>query len=394
MPDARAPHPTLVIQAAGAADIGRVRSHNEDAVLVRPDLRLYIVADGAGGHNAGNVASALAVASITNHFESTERAYRAAPEVDRFGVLAGERRLSSAIRKANHDVVEISKSAKKYGGMGSTIVAATVAVRAPTFHVAHVGDSRCYRLRSGRLEQLTHDHSLINEVIELHPDLGDETLAKLPRRVVTRALGMEESVRVTVRSFEIAPEDVYLLCSDGLTGELTDEQIRRVLTLPESPAELVEHLVRLANAAGGGDNIAAVVLAFGENSEITMGGPESPPKPPGDSRGSEITAVELPQANAASEPAAPPPPPPPRPAFVSAPEILLLGIESDVDPEEAPALRIVPSSSASSGLIDALGDLLQTRRQRGALVACAACGDPVLTEAEFCPHCGAARVEG
>src|SRR6185437_2423474 len=119
MPEARAEHPTLAIQAAGAADIGRVRDHNEDAVLVRSDLRLYVVADGAGGHNAGNVASSLAVASITNYFESTERAFRAAPDVDRFGIPAGARRLSAAVRKANRDIVEISKASKKYGGMGS-----------------------------------------------------------------------------------------------------------------------------------------------------------------------------------------------------------------------------------------------------------------------------------
>src|SRR3954468_12953939 len=105
MPEART-YP--VIQAAGAADIGRVRPHNEDAVLVRPDLRLYLVADGAGGHNAGNVASALAIASVTNHFESTERAARGQPDVDRFGIPVGARRLSTAIRKANKDIVEIS----------------------------------------------------------------------------------------------------------------------------------------------------------------------------------------------------------------------------------------------------------------------------------------------
>src|ERR1700722_2291629 len=146
MPEVRAPHPTLAVRAAGAADIGRARSHNEDAVLVRPDLRLWAVADGAGGHNAGNAASALAVTSITDHFETTERAVRELPDVDRFGMPVGARRISMAIRKANHDIVEISRSAQRYGGMGSTVVAITVAARSPQLHVAHVGDSRCYRL--------------------------------------------------------------------------------------------------------------------------------------------------------------------------------------------------------------------------------------------------------
>src|SRR5262245_31129218 len=129
MPEALDRHPTLAIQAAGTTDVGRVRLHNEDAVVVRPDLRLWVVCDGAGGHNAGNVASALAVASVVNHFEATDRVYRQKPDVDRFGVASGARRLSSAIRKANRDVVEVSRSSRRFGGMGSTIVAATVAAR-------------------------------------------------------------------------------------------------------------------------------------------------------------------------------------------------------------------------------------------------------------------------
>ena len=385
MPEARVEQPSLVIQSAGAADIGRARDHNEDAVLVRPDLRLYAVCDGAGGHNAGNVASALAVASITNYFESTERAYHAAPDADRFGIPAGARRFSAAIRKANRDIVEISKASKKYGGMGSTVVAAAVAAHSPVLHVAHVGDSRCYRLRAGRMDQLTHDHSLLNEVIELHPDLAEAALAKLPRKVVTRALGMEENVRPSIRSFEIAPEDVYLLCSDGLTGELADEQIRRVLALAGTPQEQVEHLVRLANEAGGGDNIAAIVVTFDF-------APASPRNTQPYARLAPAPVEPLADALEPSppEPPEPPPPPPPRPPMVSTPEILLLGIESEVDPEEAPPIRVVPEGSADSGLIDVLGDLLQTRRMRETLVACPSCSSPILADATFCPYCGGA----
>src|SRR6185437_16244734 len=236
---------------------------------------------------------------------------------------AGARRLSAAVRKANRDIVEISKASKKYGGMGSTVVAAAVAANLPVLHVAHVGDSRCYRLRAGRLEQLTHDHSLLNEVIELHPDIGEAALAKLPRKVVTRALGMEESVRPSIRSFEIAPDDVYLLCSDGLSGELSDEQIRRVLTLAESPQELCDHFVRLANEAGGSDNIAAVVVTFAfaavppRNTQPYQRSSAAPAQPLADLL---EPASPLPQE--------PPPPPPPRAPMVSTPEILLLGIES------------------------------------------------------------------
>jgi serine/threonine protein phosphatase PrpC len=414
MPEARPQHPTLAIQAAGAADIGRTRSHNEDAILVRPDLRLWAVADGAGGHNAGNVASALAVTTVTNHFESTEREVRKAPDVDRFGLPVGARRLSAAVRKANRDIVDISKSSQRYGGMGSTIVAVTVAARSPTLYVAHVGDSRCYRLRAGRLEQLTHDHSLLNDLIEMHPDLGDDAILKLPRKVVTRALGMEETVRVTVRSFAIAADDVYLLCSDGLTGELPDEQIRRVLTLPEPPAELVERLIDMANRAGGGDNIAAVVLScdvtaapLGLDGETLLD--RGHPQPPGLDGGHPHTpepSVELAQLLEpddevpAPEVAAAPPPgrPPPRAEMMSAPEILLLGIESEVDPEEAAAIRVVPPESATSGLFRALGDLLPQRRGPPALPptgaassTCSTCAADLPAEGLFCPRCGMRR---
>ena len=433
MPEAHALHPSLVIHAAGATDIGRVRQHNEDAVLVRPDLSLYVVADGAGGHNAGNVASALAIASVANHFEATDRAFRAAPDVDRFGIATGARRLSSAIRKANRDVVEISKSSKQYGGMGSTIVAATVAAMAPVLHVGHVGDSRCYRLRNGRLEQLTHDHSLLNDVVEMHPDISDDALAKLPRKVVTRALGMEEVVRADVRSFEVAPDDLYLLCSDGLTGMLADEQLRRVLSLPETPTELCERLIRLANESGGADNIAAVVISFGfawadvghrdtsPSIEFTkfepsrpvelprpiepapQRSPTPPPAPPARSSSAAPPPPAPSRSPAPPRPSAPapPPPPPPRPEMVSSPEILLLGIESEVDPEEAAAndgaskpraIRVVPQGSADSGLIDALSGLLQ-RRPRGTMVSCIACGELLPPEAAFCPRCGVRRSE-
>jgi protein phosphatase len=383
MPDARAPlpHPTIAVRAAGAVDIGRSRPHNEDAILVRPDLQLWAVADGAGGHNAGNVASALALASIANHFETTEADFSKRPDVDRFGIPAGARRLSSAIRKANADIVEISKSSQRYGGMGSTIVAATLAHRSPVLYVAHVGDSRCYRLRAGRLEQLTHDHSLFNDLIELHPDLPDEAVAKLPRHVITRALGMEETVRATVRGFEVAPEDVVLLCSDGLTRELADEEIRRALALPEPPVELVERLVKMANEAGGADNIAVVALAF----DVAPPSEEEPLpdlaealEPEG-----EAAAAAAPEADEETTGG--------RAEMISAPEIVLLGIESDVDPEEA--IRVVPSESRTSGLYRALGGLLSTaKRSRSLQAFCTACGADVSGdlsgEMVKCPKCG------
>jgi hypothetical protein len=240
-------------------------------------------------------------------------------------------------------------------------VGATVAARGHVLHVAHVGDSRCYRLRGGYLERLTHDHSLLNDVLELHPDIADEALARMPRKVVTRALGLEDNVRVAVRSFEIAHEDVYLLCSDGLTGEVSDEQIRRVLGLPVSAEERALRLIRMANDAGGGDNIAAVALVC----EIAA-----------------PTSVEPAEVEVAAEERR-------DPTMTSAPEIMVLGIENEVDIEDTSRIRVVPSESVSSGLIDTLGGFL--RAYRTGRTRCAACNEVMVAEAMFCPHCGARR---
>jgi serine/threonine protein phosphatase PrpC len=247
------------LAVAGLTDVGRKRERNEDAVLVRPELGLYVVADGAGGHKSGKVASALAVTSIANFFGSTDLAARKKSSLDAYGLRNGARRLAIAIQKANRDVVEIA-AREEHHGMGSTIVAISIDFDEPLIHVAHVGDSRCYRVRAGHIDQLTHDHSLMNDVLSLKPDMPEAALAKLPGKVVTRALGMEASVRVSVRTFEVARGDRYLLCSDGLSGEVADAAILDTLLEHDEPHPAAAHLIALANQAGGRDNIAALVL--------------------------------------------------------------------------------------------------------------------------------------
>src|SRR6188768_569699 len=190
----------LVLQAGGATDVGKRRAHNEYAVLVRDDLSLYLVADGAGGHNAGEVASALCARSMANYFGATIRSTQQSPEFNRFGIPHGARRLSAAILKAHRDIVEISRSSHVHRGMGTTVVAACFSPRSGLMHVAHVGDSRCYRLRQGDLELLTQDHSLLTDVLEQRPELDDDVLARLPKNIVTRALGIDAKLRVSMRS--------------------------------------------------------------------------------------------------------------------------------------------------------------------------------------------------
>jgi serine/threonine protein phosphatase PrpC len=319
----------LKLDAYGSVDIGRRRKHNEDAVLLRPDLLVYVLADGAGGHNAGNVASALATTSVANFFETTEAAMAGAPDVDRFGLSKGERRLAAAIQRANRDIVDISKTSNKHKGMGTTIVAISVTVDHGVMHVAHVGDSRCYRWRAGELEQLTYDHSLINDVLETRPEVDDMALERLPPNVVTRALGMEDRVRVSVRSFRMLTGDRYLLCSDGLTDELDDDQLAEVLKL-EKPAEDVVHLlIDMANQSGGEDNIGALVIRC----EVAPSSPSSSwprrrtsvhPRP------EMTTLIDAAEGDARD----------------ADPEIVIVGVEHAPD--------VVPAGSANRELLDAL----------------------------------------
>lgn len=300
----------LELRAAGLTDVGQ-RPSNEDVVLVREDLGLYAVADGAGGHRSGEVASALAARSLENYFGATIKKTHEAPEFDRFGIPAGARRLSAAILKANSDVIEIATRSPKHKGMGTTVVAACFSPRSGLMHVGHVGDSRCYRLRGGHLEQLTQDHSLLTDVLERRPDLDDTVLERLPKNVVTRALGIDPKLRVSLRSHAVVSGDRYLLCSDGLSGAVEAQALSRSLGGRADPAAIVRDLVRLANEAKGRDNIAALVI------ECT-GGPEAESVPP---------------------------PPMAREAALSEPELLILGIEE---------LESLDADSASDDLLRAL----------------------------------------
>lgn len=241
----------------GRTDVGRMRHHNEDHILVRNDLGLYVVCDGMGGHNAGEVASALAVASIRNYFEATEH-----DSIEDGGEdpLFGARRLGSSIHKSNGDVFEISTTHPQHHGMGCTVVAAHVSAAGDAIHIVHLGDSRCYRLRAGKLEALTRDHSLINDLLQLKPELSLDDVAHLPKNIVTRALGIESTVAFDVRTEELLAGDMFLLCSDGLSGMLDDEVILSSFELTSDPGELSALLVEMANDAGGHDNISVVVL--------------------------------------------------------------------------------------------------------------------------------------
>lgn len=268
--DAPAKTRDVRFEAVGVTDIGRQRKHNEDHVLLRPELDLFVVADGMGGHNAGDVASRLATASLRNFYEATLDGVPDSQRVgDGYGELAPDaQRLAAAIRKANRDVFEISSTYRQHHGMGSTVVACYLVRNRAEMHVGHVGDSRCYRFREGKLAQLTHDHSLVNDALALKPDLTPEELARLPKNIITRALGMREDVKVDIHSAAVQEGDVFLLCSDGLSGMVDEVEMANVLALavnangaaPGDLRDTCETLVHLANEAGGTDNITALLV--------------------------------------------------------------------------------------------------------------------------------------
>lgn len=248
------------VAAFGDKNVGG-RTHDEDAILVRPDLSLFCVADGAGGDNAGNIASSVALASVARFFEAAKRDGNTLPIVDSLGALSGARQLSRAVHRAHKEVLEIARTNDRYRGMGTTIVAMYLQVEYGLLHVASVGDSSCFRMRNGNLERLNEDHTLGREVVEMTPDFDDEKAAKLPRNVITRALGMKDQLRVSMRSFDIANGDRFILTSDGVSDVLSDEVIVEALQTTRGTEEHVRMLLRTALALGPDDNCAVVVVS-------------------------------------------------------------------------------------------------------------------------------------
>jgi PPM family protein phosphatase len=224
-----------------ATDVGRVREGNEDAYLVDDAMGLVAVADGMGGHRAGEVASATALEALRS-------------------AITHGRPLRESMEDANEAVFTKSLTDEELRGMGTTLTAATL-VTGGTVLVGHVGDSRAYLLHDGELRQVTVDHSLVEELVREGRLTADEAAVHPQRSIITRALGVDASVEVDVYPVELAPGDRLLLCSDGLTGMVQAETIAATLRREEDPARAAAALIDAANVAGGEDNITAVVVA-------------------------------------------------------------------------------------------------------------------------------------
>lgn len=248
--------------ASGLTHVGLQREHNEDSFAVLSEFGLFIVADGMGGHRAGDVASRLATDTVAEFFKTTAQADVTWPFHFDTTLSEEENRLIAGIRVANRQIFDRSLRSRECAGMGTTIVGALFAKQKNRLYVGHVGDSRAYRMREGALSLLTRDHSLLNEYLAAMPDLTEEQCAEVPKNVITRALGMHDSVMVDLMNDVPQPGDVYLLCSDGLSGMISDAQILEVLTSSDDPGEICDRLIAKANEHGGEDNITALVIRF------------------------------------------------------------------------------------------------------------------------------------
>ncbi len=245
---------------AGLTDVGRQREHNEDAYVSREAEGLYVVCDGMGGHRAGDVASKIGTEAIAAFFEQAANEELTWPFHFDTNITEEENRLLTGVRLANRQIYERSLQSRDCQGMGTTLVAALFSPARGRMFVAHVGDSRCYRIRGTSITLLTRDHSLVNDYLLAMPDLSEEQKAELPRNVITRAMGMQDSVVIDIG--HDAPElgDHYLLCSDGLSGMIPDPDIARIVHASTSPEDACKKLIDRANHNGGDDNITTIVV--------------------------------------------------------------------------------------------------------------------------------------
>jgi protein phosphatase len=250
------------IRACGLSDVGLTRSHNEDCFDIDPDHQVYVVADGMGGHSHGEVASRIAVKAIRDFVDQTADHDTTWPFAYDSRLKRHSNRLKAAIRIAHDKVLRAIRQDGSLVGMGTTVVG--VLVDDSTAAVAHVGDSRVYRLRKGHLDLLTQDHTWVNEQVVAGYLSEEQARAHPLKNVVTRALGGEADVLVDVREFAIEAGDLFLLCSDGLTTMLSDTEIEERLKSGAPPDQICRSLVRDANARGGLDNVTVVLVSAEE----------------------------------------------------------------------------------------------------------------------------------
>ena len=246
------------LRFVGLTDTGKVREHNEDTIAFDADIGLLVLADGMGGYNAGEVASGIAVKTIVNLVrEQVEREDMNVQDRDS-GLSRPTIILRDAIHRANKIIYQTARTQPQCEGMGTTVVAALFFDNKIT--IAHVGDSRLYRQRSDKLEQLTMDHSLLQELVDRGFYSAEEAQRAANKNYVTRALGVEPNVEVEIQEVAVQKGDAYMLCSDGLSDMVEDEDIHLTInTFNDNLDTVAKQLIQLANDNGGRDNVSVVM---------------------------------------------------------------------------------------------------------------------------------------
>jgi serine/threonine protein phosphatase PrpC len=249
---------------AGMTDTGLLREHNEDSLLILPEYSIVAVADGMGGHRSGDVASQLAISTLGDFFSVVVGRDGTWPFPADPKLTDEENYVVTGLRLANRRIFDRSLRTMADFGMGTTIVAAIFDRPAARVTIGHVGDSRCYRVRGAEILQMTRDHSLISDAKHMAPWMTEEEVSQLPPNVITRALGIREDVMVDILTEPTVEGDVYLLCSDGLSGLVSDELIHQIVTTAPSLEEACKTLIDRANFFGGTDNITAILARVEE----------------------------------------------------------------------------------------------------------------------------------
>jgi serine/threonine protein phosphatase PrpC len=253
------------MEAAFESHIGRVRQTNEDAGVIQPLQEGWIaaiVADGMGGHNAGDIASRMAVEKILSHLQGLSFP---------LDTVEIENEIDSAIHQANQAILQYAKENPECSGMGTTVVIAVVNEQGGV--LAHIGDSRIYRWHEGKLQLLTNDHTLVNELLKNHQITPEEAISHPRRNIITRAVGTDGVVEADFRMIEWQVGDILLLCSDGLYGKVPQEEMEKILHELDIE-KAAKELVHLALEAGGQDNITVALLKHKTPDRCTKGGTE------------------------------------------------------------------------------------------------------------------------
>ncbi|OBS10315.1 Stp1/IreP family PP2C-type Ser/Thr phosphatase [Acidihalobacter prosperus] len=240
-----------------ATDTGRVRSNNEDALAVDTSLGVFVLADGMGGHKGGEIASNLAITSLLDRLRQTLPPLKPGQLDEALGYTHESIAIREAVIHANRTIYESAQAQPQYEGMGTTLVVAVFYDN--RLSIAHVGDSRIYRLRNDQLEQITSDHTMLQELIDRGFYTEEEAQRSMHRNLVTRALGVEGSVAVDIQEELVLPGDLYLLCSDGLHDLVGDAQLAERLAACTDLNQCAQTLVDDANNQGGKDNISLIL---------------------------------------------------------------------------------------------------------------------------------------